>query len=220
MGKTEQKQEKQDDRKCVTTSSTKTRVQWRSRDGGAAAGSGTGVPGRASQRGGPGLRPVGWAADAGGGMRQVCKCWRPSAGASGGSPGQRPTGGVGCSTSGAAIPTRLLRCPRVPQLDRGSASPRKSSKRPLCRLPSPSIPTPGPASQISHQLPTDSSFPVLPLGASQRAQRMQMAVPPAGLLHIRRPPRLSSQARPRAPLTCPISRAQVDRWGDSVGEAR
>lgn len=38
-----------------------------------------------------------------------------------------------------------------------------SSKRHLCHLPSPSIPTLGPASQISHQLPANSLIPVLPL---------------------------------------------------------
>ena len=99
MGKTEQKQEKKDDHNASRQVLQRHEPRGDPVAGELLAGSGTRVPDRASQGGGPGLRPAGWAADVGGAMRQVCECGSPSARASGDSPGQRPTGGAGCSTS-------------------------------------------------------------------------------------------------------------------------
>ena len=175
------------------------------------------MPGRASQDGRPGLRPVGWAGDVGGGTRRVCRHWSPSAGASGDSLANDRRAVLEAAphscTSGAAIPTHLPHCPRIPQLDQGSASPWNKLQEASVSPPFPlhphsrsSLPSKPPA---PNQFLDSSSASQGPLSGDRGCQRQSHLLASCTSIH---PPHPSSQARPQTPFTCSISRAQADRW--------
>lgn len=175
------------------------------------------MPGRASQDGRPGLRPVGWAGDVGGGTRRVCRHWSPSARASGDRLANDRRAVLEAAphscTSGAAIPTHLPHCPRIPQLDRGSASPWNKLQEASVSPPFPlhphsrsSLPSKPPA---PNQFLDSSSASQGPLSGDRGCQRQSHLLASCTSIH---PPHPSSQARPQTPFTCSISRAQADRW--------